>query len=198
MIRFAPLVFALAIGAGAKAQVQGVMLDEPVALPALSFHDENGQTYETADLAGQWTLIMIGFLTCPDVCPFTLGNLEAAVAETGLRVRPDNVPKVWFLSVDPARDTDYVSEYGPFFHPDFRSMTGTRENIDTFVEVSDGYYRLMPPGADGFYDVQHTSAVSVIAPDGTLRAKLQPPFDPGLTAEFLSRLQISYRKELSQ
>ena len=198
MIRFAPLVFALAIGAGAKAQVQGVMLDDPVALPALSFHDENGQTYETADLTGQWTLIMIGFLTCPDVCPFTLGNLEAAVAETSLRVRPDNVPKVWFLSVDPARDTDYVSEYGPFFHPDFRSMTGTRENIDTFVEVSDGYYRLMPPDADGFYDVQHTSAVSVIAPDGTLRAKLQPPFDPGLTAEFLSRLQISYRKELSQ
>ncbi|MDW3225798.1 MAG: SCO family protein [Paracoccaceae bacterium] len=198
MIRFAPLGFALAIGAGAQAQVQGVMLDEPVALPALSFHDENGQTYETADLTGQWTLIMIGFLTCPDVCPFTLGNLEAAVAETGLRVRPDNLPKVWFLSVDPARDTDYVSEYGPFFHPDFRSMTGTRENIDTFVEVSDGYYRLMPPDADGFYDVQHTSAVSVIAPDGTLLAKLQPPFDPGLTAEFLSRLQISYRKELSQ
>ena len=198
MIRFASLGFALVIAAGAQAQVQGVMLDEPVALPALSFHDENGQTYETADLTGQWTLIMIGFLTCPDVCPFTLGNLEAAVAETGLRVRPDNVPKVWFLSVDPARDTNYVSEYGPFFHPDFRSMTGTRENIDTFVEVSDGYYRLMPPDADGFYDVQHTSAVSVIAPDGTLRAKLQPPFDPGLTAEFLSRLQISYRKELSQ
>lgn len=198
MIRFALLVVALAFGSGAQAQVQGVLLDKPVALPALSFYDENSQTYETADLTDQWTLIMIGFLTCPDVCPFTLGNLEAAVAETGMRVRPDNVPKVWFLSVDPDRDAEYVSEYGPFFHPDFRSMTGTRENIDTFVEVSDGYYRLMPPDGDGFYDVQHTSAVSVIAPDGTLRAKLQPPFDPGLTAEFLSRLQISYRKELSQ
>ena len=198
MMRFAPIVFSAVMGTNAHAQVQGVMLDEPVALPALSFFDENGQTYESADLKDQWTVIMIGFLTCPDVCPFTLGNLEAAVAETGMRVRPDNVPKVWFLSVDPDRDTDYVSEYGPFFHPDFRSMTGTRENIDAFVEVSDGYYRLMPRGADGFYDVQHTSAVSVIAPDGTLRAKLQPPFDPGLTAEFLSRLQILYRKELSQ
>ena len=33
---------------------------------------------------------------------------------------------------------------------------------------------------------------------GTLRAKLQPPFDPGATAEFLARLQIAYRRSLNQ
>lgn len=181
-----------------SAQVQGVMLDEAVDIPAFAFSDENGAQYTNKDLDGQWTLVMIGFLTCPDVCPFTLGNLEAAVAETGMRVRPDNIPNVWFVSVDPDRDADYVSEYGPFFHPDFRSMTGAREQIDTFVEATDSFYRLMPPDSEGYYEVQHSSAVSVIAPDGTLRAKLQPPFDPGLTAEFLARLQITYRKELSQ
>ena len=182
----------------AQAQVQGVMLDDAVSLPDFSFYDEQGGAFTSADLMGNWTIVMIGFLTCPDVCPFTLGNLEAAVAETGLRVRPDNVPKVWFLSVDPDRDGDYVSEYGPFFHPDFRSMTGARDQIDTFIEATDSFYRLMPADADGEYKVQHSSAVSVIAPDGTLRAKLQPPFDPGMTAEFLARLQIGYRKELSQ
>ncbi|MEP4199208.1 MAG: SCO family protein [Aliishimia sp.] len=181
-----------------QAQVQGVMLDAPVTLPDFAFHDENEASYAKDDLEGQWTIVMIGFLTCPDVCPFTLGNLEAAVAETGMRVRPDNVPKVWFLSVDPDRDAGFVSEYAPFFHPDFRSMTGDRAQIDTFVEATDGFYRLMLADSDGYYDVQHSSAVSVIAPDGTLRAKLQPPFDPGLTAEFLARLQITYRKELSQ
>lgn len=181
-----------------SAQVQGVMLDAPVEMPAFTFSDEHGAQYANTDLDGKWTIIMIGFLTCPDVCPFTLGNLEAAVAETGMRVRPDSVPNVWFLSVDPDRDAPFVSEYGPFFHPDFRSMTGEREYIDAFVEATDGFYRLMPPDSEGYYDVQHTSAVSVIAPDGTLRAKLQPPFDPGLTAEFLARLQITYRKELSQ
>lgn len=182
----------------AIAQVQGVMLDDPVTLPAFSFHDEHGTVYASDDLKGNWTIIMIGFLTCPDVCPFTLANLEEAIAETGMRVRPDNVPDVWFLSVDPDRDSTFVSDYGPFFHPDFRSMTGARDQIDTFVEATDSFYRLMPPDHTGFYDVQHSSAVSVIAPDGTLRAKLQPPFDPGLTAEFLARLQISYRRELSQ
>lgn len=182
----------------AQAQVQGVMLDAPVALPDFTFSDEHEAQYSSADLTGQWTIVMIGFLTCPDVCPFTLGNLEAAVAETGMRVRPDSVPKVWFLSVDPDRDAPFVSEYAPWFHPDFRSMTGARDQIDSFVEATDAFYRLMPPDKTGYYEVQHSSAVSVIAPDGTLRAKLQPPFDPGLTAEFLARLQISYRKEMSQ
>lgn len=188
----------ICLPAMAQAQVQGVMLDAPVDLPAFTFSDENNVQYANSDLTDKWTIIMIGFLTCPDVCPFTLGNLEAAVAETGLRVRPDSVPNVWFVSVDPDRDGDYISEYGPFFHPDFRSMTGERDQIDSLVEATDSFYRLMPPDSTGYYDVQHSSAVSVIAPDGTLRAKLQPPFDPGLTAEFLARLQITYRRELSQ
>ena len=181
-----------------SAQVQGVTLDEPVELPAFSFSNELGETFTEADLINNWTIVMFGFLTCPDVCPFTLGNLEAAVAETGMRVRPDSVPKVAFISVDPDRDAAYISEYAKFFHPDFKSFTGDRAQIDTLVEATDSFYRLLRPDHTGHYDVQHSSAVSVIAPDGTLRAKLQPPFDPGATAEFLARLQITYRRELTQ
>lgn len=181
-----------------SAQVQGVMLDEPIELPVFSFSNELGEDFTEADLINNWTIVMFGFLTCPDVCPFTLGNLEAAVAETGMRVRPDSVPKVTFISVDPDRDAEYISEYAKFFHPDFKSFSGERAQIDTLVEATDSFYRLLRPDHTGHYDVQHSSAVSVIAPDGTLRAKLQPPFDPGATAEFLARLQITYRRELTQ
>ena len=194
------LAFAGVVGfsSSAHAQVQGVMLDAPLNLPEFAFENELGETFTDQDLQDSWTIIMFGFLTCPDVCPFTLGNLEAAVSETGMRVRPDNVPDVVFISVDPDRDADYVSEYAKFFHPDFESFTGTRDQIDALVEATDSFYRLMRPDSTGYYEVQHSSAVSVVAPDGTLRAKLQPPFDPGLTAEFLARLQITYRRELSQ
>lgn len=194
----ASICAAFCLATSASAQVQGVMLDEPVALPAFEFTNELNESFSTDDTLNAWTLVMFGFLTCPDVCPFTLGNLEAAVAETGMRVRPDNVPNVVFISVDPDRDAEFVSEYAKFFHPDFESYTGARDQIDAMIEATDSYYRLLEPDHTGFYDVQHTSAVSVIAPDGTLRAKLQPPFDPGLTAEFLARLQITYRRELSQ
>ncbi|WP_420326022.1 SCO family protein [Mameliella sp.] len=186
------------IAAPLMAQVQGVELDEPVALPAFLLDNDMGETLDKGALTGRWTLVMFGFLSCPDVCPFTLGNLEAAVAETSMRVRPDNVPQVVFVSVDPARDAGTVSDYARYFHPDFRGFTGTRDQIDTLIEATDSFYRLMKPDASGYYEVQHSSAVSVIAPDGTLRAKLQPPFDPGATAEFLARLQIAYRRSLNQ
>lgn len=193
------LLLCLALAASpAVAQVQGVELDEPVEMPAFAFTNDLGETFTEADLQDGWTLIMFGFLTCPDVCPFTLGNLEAAVAETGMRVSPGNLPNVVFVSVDPDRDADYVSDYAKFFHPDFKGVTGARAEIDTLIEATDSFYRLLRPDADGHYDVQHSSAVSVVAPDGTLRAKLQPPFDPGMTAEFIARLQIAYRRELTQ
>lgn len=197
MRKIAAVIIAL-LATPALAQVQGIMLDEPVEMPTFEFSNELGEDFNDKDLLDQWTLIMFGFLSCPDVCPFTLGNLEAAVAETGMRVRPDNVPKVVFVSVDPDRDTDAVSDYAKFFHPGFEGFTGDREQIDTLIEATDSFYRLLKPDHTGYYEVQHSSSVSVIAPDGTLRAKLQPPFDPGLTAEFLARLQISYRKELLQ
>ncbi|MBM7067194.1 SCO family protein [Actibacterium sp. 188UL27-1] len=174
----------------ALTQVQGVMLDEPLDLPPFAFTN--------TDLDEGRTLIMFGFLSCPDICPFTLGNLEAIVTETGMRVRPDNVPNVVVVSVGPERDAAFVSEYAKFFHPDFTSFTGTRDQIYALIEATDSFYRLMKPDHTGYYEVQHYSSVSVIAPDGTLRAKLQPPFDPAQIAEFLARLQISYRKELAQ
>jgi len=197
MKHIAAALFAL-LATPVTAQVQGVMLDEPIKLPSFAFTNELGEDFTQADLKNNWTIVMFGFLSCPDVCPFTLGNLEAAVAETGMRVRPDNVPKVTFISVDPDRDAEVISEYAKFFHPEFESFTGDREQINTLVEATDSFYRILDPDHTGYYEVQHSSSVSVIAPDGTLRAKLQPPFDPGMTAEFLARLQIKYRRELSQ
>jgi cytochrome oxidase Cu insertion factor (SCO1/SenC/PrrC family) len=194
----AALAAAVLFAAPAAAQVQGVMLDDPVAIPAFALSDERGAPFSDTDLQGRWTLILFGFNSCPDVCPFTLGNLEAAIAETALRVRPDNVPQVVFVSVDPGRDAPITAEHAEYFHPDFRGVTGARADIDALIEGTDSFYRLMPPDAGGWYEVQHSASVSVIGPRGMLRAKLQPPFDPGATAEFLARLQISYRRELSQ
>ena len=177
------------------AQVQGIELDKPELIPAFTLSDDAGITFTERDLQSQWTLLMFGFNSCPDVCPFTLQNLEAAIAETGVRVHPDNLPKVVFISVDPKRDRNTVSDYAKFFHPDFRGVTGEQSQIDVLINATDSFYRFMPAAADGYYEVQHSASVSVVGPDGMLRAKLQPPFDPGKTAEFLARQQIKFRRE---
>lgn len=180
---------------GAVAQVQDVELDTPEPMPEFFLSNQDGQTFSQADLLGNWTIVMFGFSSCPDVCPFTLGNLEHAISETAMRVRPDNVPKVVFVSVDPDRDAEFVHEYALYFHPEFKGVSGARDQIDRLIEATDSYYRLMPADSTGYHEVQHSSAVGVIDPDGNLRAKLQPPFNAGLTAEFLARLQIAYRRE---
>jgi len=187
----------VATAVGVTAQVQGVELETPEPMPPFALQGSDGTPFTREDLNGQWTIIMFGFNSCPDVCPFTLGNLEHAISETAVRVRPDNVPKVVFVSVDPDRDFETVGDYALYFHPEFRGVSGARDQINLLIEATDSFYRLMPPDSTGYYEVQHSSAVSVIDPQGNLRAKLQPPFDAGLTAEFLARLQITYRRESS-
>lgn len=189
-------VAALLMAAPAAAQVNGVQLDAPEALPEFALTDHFGRDFSKQNLQGGWSMVMLGFTYCPDVCPFTLGNLEHVVAEMSLRVRPQNLPKVIFLSVDPDRDREGLKDYTSYFHPDFIGVTGDKPEIDTLVEGLDAFYRFVPKGED--YEVQHSASVSVIDPDGMLRAKLQPPFDPGPTAEFLSRIQIEYRKEAAK
>lgn len=177
----------------APAVANGIKLDEPAPIPDFSLTDHRGQGFTAATLKDEWTLVMLGFTHCPDVCPFTLSNLEHVVAEVSLRVRPDSVPKVIFLSVDPDRDKAGLADYAQYFHPDFIGVTGERAEIDKVVEATDSFYRFVGKGED--YEVQHSASISVIGPDGKLYAKLQPPLDAGPIAEFLARLQIEYRRE---
>ena len=44
------------------------------------------------------------------------------------------------------------------------------------------------PDARGNYQVTHSAAVAVIDPQGRLAAKINPPFDPAPTAQFLADL----------
>lgn len=190
---FAVALSSAALFAPSSGLSNGVKLDEPVALPSFSLEDHKGRPFDQDTLKGQWTLIMYGFTFCPDVCPFTLANLEAVSNETALRVRPDNVPKVVFVSVDPDRDKPVLEDYVAHFHPEFLGATGAREEIDRLVEGTDSFYRFAEQGDT--YTVHHSSAIAVIDPDGAIRAKLQPPLQAGLIAEFLARLQITYRRE---
>jgi protein SCO1/2 len=183
----------ISLATALPAKANGIQLDVPVPVAAFALEDHKGDAFTEATLSGDWTLIMLGFTYCPDVCPFTLSNLEAVIAEVSLRVRPDNVPDVVFLSVDPDRDKDGLADYVAHFHPSFLGVTGERDQIDRYVESVDAFYRFVGEGDD--YEVQHSASIAVIAPDGTLRAKLQPPLEPGPIAEFLARLQIQYRRD---
>ena len=86
-------------------------LKSPRTLPEFLLNDQFGEFFSIDNFKGRWSIIFIGFAACPDVCPFTLANLEAVRADMGFRLKPDSIPNIIFLSVDPDRDTLLLKEY---------------------------------------------------------------------------------------
>ncbi len=187
MLRRALFLLLLAV-TPAEARIAGVLLDQPVALPAFTLEDHDGKPFTERSLPGRWTLLALGFTNCPDVCPVTLSDLEAARAELSTTTTPERLPRILFLAVDPARDRPVLRAYTTRFHPDFLGVTGDPGAIARLADGLDAKLRIGPPDATGAYEVAHSAAVSVIDPEGRLVAKLSPPFDPAETAAFLTGL----------
>ena len=175
-------------GVVAAPRVNGVIFDHPSPLQAFVLDDHNGKPFTADSFKGRWSLVLAGFTHCPDVCPFTLANLEQVVSELGLLVRPDRLPVVIFLGVDPDRDRANLKEYVVQFHPDFLGVTGAADQIEHALKGLDAVAKRTEPDARGSYQIMHSASVAVIDPEGRLAAKINPPFDPAPTAQFLSVL----------
>jgi protein SCO1/2 len=164
-------------------------LKNPVAVKPFFLVDHNGVRFNLQSLKNHWSMIFVGFTTCPDVCPVTLGNLEAVRAEMGLRVSPERIPRIIFLAVDPARDVPVLKEYLGYFHPQYIGISGEVNQIGSLINSLNAFYRLDKKHTDdNDYDVLHTAYVSLINPAGEMVAKLNPPFHPHKTAMYLSQL----------
>jgi protein SCO1/2 len=169
--------------------VQGIVLDQPEALPPFELRDQDGEAFGVDRLKGHWSMILVGFTRCPDVCPFTLGNLGAVRAELGLRLRPDHIPHIIFLAVDPERDTPVLKEYLAHYHPDYIGLTGMPQQIDKLVAGLGAFYRLEKKHPqDHTYTVKHSAAVSIINPKAEIVAKINPPFHPHRTGDYLAKV----------
>jgi protein SCO1 len=172
----------------AQPRVNGIILDDPSLLQSFALDDHNGKPITAESFKGRWSLVLAGFTHCPDVCPFTLANLEQVVSELGLLVPPDRLPTVIFLGVDPDRDRANLKEYTTQFHPDFLGITGPPEQIDRALKGVDAVAKHTKPDSRGSYQVAHSAAVAVVDPAARLVAKISPPFDPAPTAQFLADL----------
>jgi len=175
-------------GVVAAPRVNAVILDNPSPLQAFVLEDHNGRRFTADAFKGRWSLVLAGFTNCPDVCPFTLANLEQVVSELGLLVRPDRLPVVIFLGVDPDRDRAILKDYVVQFHPDFLGVTGAADQIELALKSLEAVAKRTEPDARGGYQIMHSAAVAVVDPEGRLAAKINPPFDPAPTAHFLADL----------
>jgi protein SCO1/2 len=92
-----------------------------------SLKDMNNNTITEQSFDGPLTAIFFGFTNCPDVCPMTLNKMDIVLDKLGNKNKDI---KVFFISVDPERDTpEVVKDYLSNFDNKFIGITGDPEKI---------------------------------------------------------------------
>ena len=92
-----------------------------------SLKDMNDNTITEESFNGPLTAIFFGFTNCPDVCPMTLNKMDIVLDK--LKNKKKDI-KVFFISVDPERDTpEVVKDYLSNFENKFIGITGDPEKI---------------------------------------------------------------------
>lgn len=152
------------------------LLPTPRTLPAFSLQQSDGTPLTGDELKGHWTLVFLGFTHCPDVCPTTLALFRQI--ETLAQAEADAPrPALWFISVDPARDTPQVlGDYARYFSPAIVAATGTEAALAALTPAL-GIVHAQSPTPDGAYTVDHSTQILVFDPQGRLAAIARPPHD---------------------
>lgn len=149
----------------------GVLLPESRALPALPLTDESGTPTLLNAAREEWTLVFPGFTYCPDICPTTLAQLA------GLPPRVEGL-KVRLLSIDPERDDpERLKAYTAHFESRMGAWVATEDALPDVARALSIAYAKVPLGDDGDYTMDHSTALTLIGPEGRIRAFFTPPFD---------------------
>ena len=151
---------------------------QPRVLADFQLTDQHGETVNRERLYGQWTLAFVGYTYCPDICPLTLAKLAGLQPELAKQVQePLNV---WFISVDPKRDTtEKLNEYVSYFNqPAVLGMTAGHDQLFPFVRQL-GLMYAISSSTEQDYLVDHSASAVLINPQGQLVAMFKPPLQPG-------------------
>ena len=150
--------------------------------------DHTGRPVSDKDFAGKFMLIYFGFTHCPDVCPTelqTMANVVDALGTDGARVVPV------FIAVDPERDTpEQLKGYVAAFHPTLIGLTGSMDQVSAVAKAYKVYFSKAPSGSGGDYQVDHTSFVYLVGPDGAMRSMFRSGIsDQAMVAEIRAQLR---------
>ena len=125
-----------------------------------SLEDVNKNTITEKSFDGPLTAIFFGFTNCPDICPMTLYNLDMVINE--LDEQKKNKFKVFFVSIDPQRDTsDIIKSYLDGFENKIFGITGDPKKV-FLLSQSWGVLSEKIFTEDGNYLINHSSSVLLL------------------------------------
>lgn len=113
-----------------------------------------GRPFTPASLTGQPSLVFFGFTHCPDICPGTLGAIMGWKEDLG---PPGAALRVWFVTVDPERDTaDVLRDYLSWL-PGAAGVTGSLEETAAALRAFGITARKV--ALEGGYSMDHSAHV---------------------------------------
>ena len=146
---------------------QGSLIDPPVLAADFTLTDTVGNPFKLSSQRGKLLMVYFGFTNCPDECPLTMANF--ARLRKSLGGNEDSV-RFLLITVDPERDTrEQIRSYLDKFDPALIGLTGTPAELAQ-VWKDYGVYVSIPEHQPGeSYDVEHTSRIYLIDPQGNWR-----------------------------
>ncbi|HEY7860271.1 MAG TPA: SCO family protein [Gemmatimonadaceae bacterium] len=145
---------------------RGVMLARAIPRPDFTLTDTHGQPFDfRAKTDDTVTLLLFGYLNCPDVCPVHMTNIATVLH--GLPYDVSGHVRVVFVTTDPERDTPAkLDKWVTDFDPSFIGLRGTPDDvkrIEAAVNVAPAVAGV--PDSSGAYEVGHAAQVIAFTRD---------------------------------
>ncbi len=162
-------------GDNAPPDVNALVYENAKPLADFSLDDQHGELVTKQQFLGQWNLVFLGYTSCPDICPLTLAKLNAVYKN----LRSDYPVQIWFVSVDPKRDTPAKrKDYIDYFNPDFLAVSGEHKHLFPMVRGL-GLIYAISDSSESEYAVDHSASVAMVDGNGAVRAIFKPEFKQG-------------------
>lgn len=157
---------------------QALVYPQPRNLAEFKLTDQDNQPRGRVDLLDKWTLAFVGYTYCPDICPLTLAKLAGVQAELAATLQQPL--QIWFISVDPQRDTpQQLKQYVDYFkQPALTGLTAGHDQLFPFVRQL-GLMYAMSSTTEQDYLVDHSASVVLINPLGQVAAIFKPVMAAG-------------------
>jgi len=124
-----------------------------------SLKDMNNNIINEKSFNGPLTAIFFGFTNCPDVCPMTLNKMDIVLDKLK---KDKEVVKLFFISVDPERDTpEVIKNYLSSYENNFIGITGEKEKLFLLYK-SWGIMSQKVFTENGEYNIDHSSPVILL------------------------------------
>lgn len=163
------------------------LFSDPIRLEPFEFKNKRAQSVDNQVFLGRWNLLYFGYTYCPDVCPMALSDMRKTLKliEPSLRDRY----KVWFVSVDPNRDTpEVLNSFLNYFNPEFDALTDNPASLRTLAGQMHAFYAKVKTTGEAPYLMDHTANIALVDPNGKYRGFIEPPHNPESLKRILTML----------